>query len=259
MTHSPFSGMDPYLEARGIWSDVHSSLMNIFREQLTPLLAPKYTAELDTEIVIDQILPIEDGYPKGYRPDVSVIERPGMDAPVGVAVAAPPAIAPLVLSWPTIEEVRLVSLKIRHQTNNRIVTAIELLSPTNKRVGEPREKYIRKRLDYHEAEIRLVEIDLLRKYKRMPFSENAPKSAYLIISPKNRVRFYAWPIQLAERLPIVPIPLRSPDVPVQLDIQLALNTAYQRARYDLRIDYSRLPKPPLTKAEETWLREFLSI
>lgn len=257
MTQSPFPGMDPYLEARGIWSDVHSNLMNIFREQLPPLLAPKYTAELETEIVIDQILPTEDAYPKGYRPDVSVIEQSGITAPSGGAGAI--ATAPLELAWPTVEEVHLVSLKIRHRAEHDIVTAIELLSPINKRTGRPRQKYLRKRLDYPEAEIKLIELDLLRKYKRMPFEQKAPQSAYLVVSPKNRVRFHAWPLKLTDRLPTIPIPLRRPDLPVLLDIQLALNTAYQRARYDLRIDYSRLPKPPLTESEIAWLKQLLPI
>ena len=55
MIHSPFPGMDPYLEAPTIWPDVHTTLMSIVREQLTPLLAPKYLAELETQVVIDRI------------------------------------------------------------------------------------------------------------------------------------------------------------------------------------------------------------
>ena len=55
MVHSPFPGMDPYLDAPTIWPDVHTSLMSIFREQLNPLLAPKYLAELETQVVIDRI------------------------------------------------------------------------------------------------------------------------------------------------------------------------------------------------------------
>src|SRR5262245_2756817 len=55
MSHSPFPGMDPYLEASTIWPDVHTTLMSIFREQLTPLLAPKYLAELETQVVIDRV------------------------------------------------------------------------------------------------------------------------------------------------------------------------------------------------------------
>ena len=55
MVQSPFPGMDPYLEAPGLWPDAHESLMYIFREQLTPLLAPKYVTELSTQIVIDEV------------------------------------------------------------------------------------------------------------------------------------------------------------------------------------------------------------
>ena len=47
MSTSPFPGMDPYLEAPDLWADVHSRLVNIFAEQLSPQLAPKYLAELD--------------------------------------------------------------------------------------------------------------------------------------------------------------------------------------------------------------------
>lgn len=38
MSRSPFPGMDPYLEAPGLWPDVHTRLINIFAEQLTPLI-----------------------------------------------------------------------------------------------------------------------------------------------------------------------------------------------------------------------------
>ena len=55
MPQSPFPGMDPYLEAPGLWPDVQNCLMNVFAEQLTALLAPKYIAELNTQIVIDRI------------------------------------------------------------------------------------------------------------------------------------------------------------------------------------------------------------
>jgi hypothetical protein len=53
MIQSSFPGMDPYLEAPNVWPDVPTSLMNIFREPLTPLLVPKYLAELEPQMVID--------------------------------------------------------------------------------------------------------------------------------------------------------------------------------------------------------------
>ena len=41
MTHSPFPGMDPYLEGY-LWPDVHNALANKIRQQLTPLLRPAW-------------------------------------------------------------------------------------------------------------------------------------------------------------------------------------------------------------------------
>ena len=78
MVRSPFPGMDPYLEAPTIWPDVHTSLMSIFREQLTPLLAPKYLAELETQVVIDRV---DDDILQVVRPDVSLTTPQGPAGP----------------------------------------------------------------------------------------------------------------------------------------------------------------------------------
>ncbi len=47
-------------------------------------------------------------------------------------------------------------------TGNRVVTAIELLSPSNKLPGPDRLAYLRKGQAYLEAGVNLVEIDLVR-------------------------------------------------------------------------------------------------
>jgi hypothetical protein len=84
--HSPFPGMDPYLEASSIWPDVHTRLMNIVAEQLTPLLAPKCLAELETQVVIDRV----DDDLQIVLPDVNVTSAEvSVEAPPGVAVVAP--------------------------------------------------------------------------------------------------------------------------------------------------------------------------
>ena len=74
MVRSPFPGMGTYLEAPTIWPDVDTSLMSIFREQLTPLLAPKYLAELETQVVIDRV---DDDILQVVRPDVSLTTPQG--------------------------------------------------------------------------------------------------------------------------------------------------------------------------------------
>jgi Protein of unknown function (DUF4058) len=136
MIHSPFPGMDPYLEAPSIWPDVHTSLMSIFREQLTPLLAPKYLAELETQVVIDCL----DDDPQIVLPDVSVT---GPDVPAGAP--SPPAVAPpdpVRVRMPLDITTRLVSFYIRQREITRPVAVIELLLPVNKRRGKGREEYL---------------------------------------------------------------------------------------------------------------------
>jgi hypothetical protein len=61
-----------------------------------------------------------------------------------------------------------------------------------------------------------------------------------------------WPINVRQALPKLPIPLLRHDPSVELDIGVALQTAYQRARYDVRIDYRVSCDPPLAPADAEW-------
>jgi hypothetical protein len=248
MIHSPFPGMDPYLEAPSIWPDVHTRLMTIVAEQLTPLLAPKYLAELETQAVIDRL----DDDPQVVLPDVSVTspEVP-IGAPSAVAVAAP---APVEVRVPLDVPTRLVSVNIRQRETARLVAVIELLSPVNKWRGKGREEYLEKRRTFLTSPVHLIEIDLLRSYPRMPFDDPLPPAHYLVMVCKagERPRSSVWPISVHQPLPTIPIPLLPPDPSVPLDLGNALRTAYERARYDLRVDYRKPPVPPLSPADATW-------
>jgi hypothetical protein len=251
MTRSPFPGMDPYLEAPTLWPDAHSSLMTIFREQLTPLLVPKYVAELNTQIVIDNFgdIPPET---ESALPDVTITQPRMLKESGGVAlgVAAPPLRLRVPMSIPT----RLVTIYIRQRENEKLVTVIELLSPVNKRPGDGRQAYLEKRNTFLHTPVSLVEIDLLRKWPRMPLEGKLPASDYLAVvcNMYERPECSVWPLSLRQPLPKLPIPLLRPDPPVELDIAQALQTAYERARYDLRIDYQAPCDPPLAPADAEW-------
>lgn len=253
MSHSPFPGMDPYLEASTIWPDVHTSLMSIFREQLTPLLAPKYLAELETQVVIDRI----DDEPQVVLPDVSITtpEVP-TDVPAAVAVAAP---APVRVRVPLDVPTRLVSIHIRQREPERLVAVIELLSPVNKRRGKGREAYLDKRRTFLTSPVHVIEVDLLRSYPRMPFDDPLPPAHYIVMVCKagERPNSSVWPISVRQPLPTIPIPLLPPDPPVPLDMGQALRTAYERARYDLRVDYRQPPVPPFSPADAVWVEALL--
>lgn len=65
---SPFPGMDPYLEERSLWPDLHQQMINYISEALQPQLRPKYIARIGERI---ELAPLGKGYP-----DVMLIAPP---------------------------------------------------------------------------------------------------------------------------------------------------------------------------------------
>jgi len=65
-----------------------------------------------------------------------------------------------------------------------------------------------------------------------------------------------WPISLRERLPVVPIPVRSPDSDAQLDLQAVLDQIYDDAGYVDYI-YEEAPRPRLAEEDADWAHQFL--
>jgi hypothetical protein len=80
----------------------------------------------------------------------------------------------------------------------------------------------------------------------------------MVVNMYERPACDVWPISLRQPLPVLPIPLLRPDPAVPLDIGQALRTAYQRARYDLRIDYGQPPDPPLSSEDAAWAANLLT-
>jgi hypothetical protein len=108
--------------------------------------------------------------------------------------------------------------------------------------------------------VHLIVIDLLRRYPRMPFGDPLPPAYYLMMVCKTgeRPRSSVWPINVRQPLPAIPIPLLPPGPPVPLELGQALRTAYERARYDLWVDYRQPPVPPLSPDEAAWAEALLA-
>jgi hypothetical protein len=60
-----------------------------------------------------------------------------------------------------------------------------------------------------------------------------------------------WTIGLRERLPVIPVPLRSPDGDAELDLQEVLHRVYDASGYEDYI-YGGKPDPPLTPDDQEW-------
>jgi hypothetical protein len=253
--------MDPYLEGY-LWPDVHNALANKLRQQLTPLLRPRYTARLGIYVVEDTAPESDLGI---MYPDVEVMLQEPAGQPAyadrGTAgAAAMRTITPATLSIPVIlpVEVQLSSVEIRDTASNQLVTSIEILSPVNKR--EPGlAQYRVKRQRLYQAGVHLIELDLIRRGTRPVAHHRLPDVPYLITLTRARTgKTDVWPLALGNALPTLPIPLRPPDDDVTLDLAAALTAVYDEAAYDLSIDYRQEPPPPaLSEADRTWIGELI--
>ena len=90
---SPFPGMDPYLESRRLWRDVHNSLMIAIRDHLAPRVEPSYYVAVEERIIIT---PAQAG--DLIIPDVAVLAapEPGPHTGYGGVVVAAPLIGMLI-------------------------------------------------------------------------------------------------------------------------------------------------------------------
>jgi hypothetical protein len=194
---------------------------------------------------------------RAVRPDLAVTPLRENPVPHRQATAVAEVEAPLRLQLPATEAERIPFLRILDRQTRELISIVELLSPTNKRRGEDRGGYLRKRREILASGVHLVEIDLLRGHPALPL-EDRPACAYsvLVSRAERRPAVDFWPIGLRDRLPVIPIPLRAPDADARVDLQDALNQVYDEAGYAYFL-YQGRPDPPLSTEDEAWARGLL--
>jgi hypothetical protein len=199
----------------------------------------------------------------GYYPDVRVEELPTDAASraerVGGAAVADSIEVPRIAEPMTEHSIRIVEPR----SGNRIVTAIELLSPANK-IGEAgRIAYSKNRAKLLEGGVRLVENDLVREgrpnlavaMKSIPARFRQPYRICVVRAWRtDKAQIYR--VSLRNRLPVVSIPLRRSETEVPVDLQMLIEMIYENGRYYLR-DYSEDLVPPLSEADADWANRLL--
>jgi hypothetical protein len=213
--------MNPFLEQSDTWRDFHNRFITHLGDRLSGLVSDRYLVKVEVRLYLHQL-----------------------DEPVQ-------------LEFPAAVVERHAALEIRDRRDRRVVTVLEVLSPTNKRPGADRDDYLAKRRQVVASQTNLVEIDLLRGGTRPDFPSLPACDYYVLVARyADRPKLGFWPIGLRDPLPTVPVPLADDDPSVDLDLKGVLDQTYDGARFD-RYIYNEGPQPPLSTADAAWAREFL--
>jgi hypothetical protein len=249
---------DPWLEE--FWQDVHATLLVYARDQLNAELPPGLQARVDERLAIAA----EEGKARTYVPDVAIAES--WDRPSGpvlgqegarVAAAEPPIVD---FGEEVLRRLEIVDSRAH------VITAIEVLSPSNKADLDAVLNCRRERNDYLRGGISIVEIDLLRGGTWI-----LPDRSMLKPVPPGRVCYHAcvtrppwwsrhefYVLPLRERLPTIRVPLRRTNPDVALDLQLLIDDCYERGRHAAAINYAKALSFPLPDDESAWARDILA-
>jgi hypothetical protein len=259
--------MDPYIEAYGLWEDFHATLIGEVKRALAPLLPQRYTVRAGERSYV-LLAPSDEKDDYTMVPDIGVVTRRPDARPKkrtgGTAVVQRATVAdgPWAMRALVDTEVRETFLEIRElNPQHRLITAIEVLSPSNKRADSLGwVQYLRKRQALLSGHANFVEIDLLRGGQRMPMVDEWPDSPYylLVARRKEAPRCKVWPAHFQNALPEIPIPLAPPDTDVLLALQPLIADVYARSRYDQDIDYRQPLRPAPSAGDAAWLKKHMN-
>lgn len=248
--------MDPYLERH--WEDVHTALIGYIRDSLQPQLSEDLVARMEEKVYVEY-----EGETHLRRPDVRVVENAPAPWSADTGASSTAVMDEPMLLEPVGDPIRQRSVLIYDSIGHRIVTAIEVLSPWNKAPGRAMNEYLKKRNQYVNSEMNLVEIDLIRAgdWTTMigPFiiPEKAMTTYRVTVTQPELSGPYHYAISIRAKLPTIKIPLRPGDRPAVLNLQELIEKAYTMGRYD-RIDYTKPCAPPLIAPEQAWADEVLA-
>jgi hypothetical protein len=249
--------MNPFFEQR--WRDAHASLITYMSDALQECLPPDLVARTEEEVVTVSA----GGSATIYRPDVQV-QQPGIlkePSVIETATMRPPTVPTEPIRVFTEEEVdRWVEVR---DVTGRLITVLELLSPSNKLESAERDRYDRKRATLISGGVNLVEIELVRSGAwvfpgsiRSVLRQANAAYGVCVFRPTRQTEQEVYPIRLREPLPAIRIPLRPSDADVVLDLQALIDACHERRRYHL-LDYRLALDPSLSPEDAAWAEQLL--
>ncbi len=248
--------MDPFLEEPVLWPDVHNRLIAGIGDRLGPVLRPRYVVRLEERTYLSE----PDGLIFVGRPDLTIhTDRQTVDNAGGLVRESSEASNVLTVEVPMPDRVRETYLEIRAVHSGEVVTVLEIPSPANKLGVEGRRLYESKRLAVLATRTNLVEIDLIRAGEPMTvFGADRAAHYRILISRGDRRPLAEFRLfSVRDPIPSFQLPLRPGDDEPSVDIGDILGSLYDRAAYDLTIDYNREPVPSFGEPDRATIDDLL--
>lgn len=219
---SPFRGMDPYLERKGLHSEVQFGLIMGIRRELVKQSPPNYRPaikEMIYNVKLGEIEPIDEPLASQDCTDT----RRHIE----------------------IQEIG----EVKDFDNWKTVSVVEVTSHATKTSVSGKAQFETRRNEICNSGKTVVVIDLLR--------DAQDQYNIYIFEPYQR-GLHTVTFGLQEPIPKVTIPVEAWATSPVIDIAELLNAAYDECAYDLAIDYKTSPSPPLSYANTAWARSLIA-
>jgi hypothetical protein len=214
--------MDPYLEDEKVWPVFQHQLVLCLYQILLPGLVDRYRARIgQRHYVTEQAL------------FTSVVR----------------------------EEHQEEFVEIRQRCDGRLVTLVDVVSPSNKTTDAGRQAYLAKRTEAKAGGANLVEIDLvLQGQPTLEYSRDGlPDWDYAVTVTRaaQSERHEIYSATLQKRLPRFRLPLAADDRDTVLDLHASFTRCYDQGGFAAQIDYLRDPPVRLADEDRQWVHELL--
>ena len=259
---NPFPGMNPYLEDPLIWPGFHNRLIANMADDVGTRVPDNYRVDIQERTEVATIGD-SSSEPTFRIPDARVTDtsvRPSFElappyaSPTATALALPENGVAVKVAVP--DEARVTYLYVQRMPDWKVVTVVEVLSPTNKIPGDGRVSYLHKREEIFASGVSLVEIDLLRGGRSMPLQTVAPPSHYRILISRGWERPDAilFPFSVQQTIPKFTLPLSPEDDEPEIDLGPIINAMHRTARYGQVTRYADPPPGPMLSANfQEWI------
>jgi hypothetical protein len=213
--------MDPYLEAPSLWPVFQHNFVACLAEVLLRSLGDRYRLRPGTRTYVnEQVL------------FTSILK----------------------------EEHREEFLEIRQRSSGRLISVMDLVSPTNRTTPAGRREYLAKRDEFRRMGAHLVEIDLvLQGQTCLDISpDGLPEWDYAVSVCRagQADRYEIYTTTLRKRLPRIRLPLTAEDRETVVDLQAILTRCYDLA-FAGQIDYQKNPPVLLSDEDSRWVQQLL--